>query len=287
MRSLTTDDTIQEFVGSHFREHGVRPVSIRIRRFPGECIVIVEVASQLQKAIELSNKIDAEIPDGFVTVRQIEASSEPTAEAVRSVRDERVTRLIELLDERSRTSQAQPSLRYVEDIEGRLQVATSERHHLVFGRRGVGKTALLLEAKRLVEQRGAYTTWTNVQIIRDLGVYRAFLEVADRLCDLPRIALGDRRRPPRSLSLAESIKDIIRQQSEKKSVELEYVNVLVPQLQQLLALLGEETQSPIFVFLDDLHYLPRDQVPIFLDKLHGVTRDTRVWLKVADRKSVV
>lgn len=284
MHSLTTDDAIEEFARSYFREHGIRPASVRIRRFPGECIVIVEVTSQLQKAIALGNDIDEKIPDGFVTVKQTETSSKPTTDAVRSVRDERVTRLIELLDERSRTSRAQPSLRYVEDIEGRLQVATSERHHLIFGRRGVGKTALLLEAQRLVEQRGAYTTWTNVQTIRNLGVYRAFLEVAGGLCDLPRVALGDRVKPARSLIMAESIKNTIRQQSARESVELESVKVLVPQLQQLLALLSEETQSPVFVFLDDVHYLPRDEVPIFLDKLHGATRDTRVWLKVAGIK---
>ncbi len=42
-----------------------------------------------------------------------------------------------------------------------------------------------------------------------------------------------------------------------------------------------EIQAPIFIFLDDTHYLPFSEVPVFLDYAHAVTRDKPVWLKVA------
>src|ERR1019366_2332722 len=88
------------------------------------------------------------------------------------------------MNARARTSEAQPSLRYVADVAERISLAVAPRHHLVFGRRGVGKTALLLEAKRVVEKQGALTLWVNMHPLRELSKEDAFLTIGLRLCDL-------------------------------------------------------------------------------------------------------
>lgn len=274
---------LEDLVRSHFVNGGVRPVEVRVRAFPGERIVVVEVASQLERAIELGNQLDPQIEDGFVTVRLAHAPDDAASAAgsVTSIRDERVTRLIGLLDARSRTSEAQPSLHYIEDVAGRLQVATAERHHLIFGRRGAGKSALMLEAKAFVERGGAQSVWQNVQTVRKLGAVGAFLTLATRLCDLPISYFGSRTPPPQSVPLARDLKKRISELLSRSGVDASGVALVVPQINSMLRLYCAETQVPIFVFLDDVHYLPYSEVPDFLDLVHAVSRDNPVWLKVA------
>ncbi len=277
---MITPTDIEKQVREYFLEGGIRPVEIKIRRFPGETIVIVEVASQFQRATELGNSIDSEIEDGFVTVRLIKPPEKSETPPVRSVRDERVTRLVSLLDERSRTSEAQPSLRYVEDVEGRLQVATSERHHLIFGRRGAGKSALMLQAKSQLERAGVQTLWVNIQTLRKLGSDGAFLAIAKRFCELPESYFGSNS-SAKSLKTASSLLTEIETLSRKKHPGSEDIERIIPSVNRMLAQFCVETQVPIYLFLDDIHYLTYHSVPDLLDRLHGLSREVPVWLKIA------
>lgn len=278
----TTEQDLESLVRSHFNSAGIRPLSVRVRSFPGERIVVVEVASQLERAVSLGNQLDAQIKDGFVTVRLATDRNE-VAEvgSVGSIRDERVTRLVGLLDARSRTSEAQPSLHYIEDVAGRLQVATAERHHLIFGRRGAGKSALMLEAKARVERGGAQTLWLNVQTVRKLGARGAFLTLASRLCDLPISYLASRTPPPQSVPIARNLKRQVDDLLARSPQEAGGIDLVIPQINALLKLYCAETQVAIYVFLDDVHYLPYSEVPDFLDHAHAISRDNPIWLKVA------
>ncbi len=278
----STEQNLEDLVRSHFINGGVRPVDVRVRNFPGERIVVVEVASQLERAIALGNQLDSQIEDGFVTVRLApERTVTSDAGSVGSVRDERVTRLVGLLDARSRTSEAQPSLHYIEDVAGRLQVATAERHHLIFGRRGAGKSALMLEAKAKVERSGAQTLWLNVQTVRRLGATGAFLTLASRLCDLPISYFASRKPAPQSVSIARDLKRQVDDLLARSAEDAAGIELIIPRLNALLRLYCTETQAPVYVFLDDVHYLPYSEVPDFLDHTHGISRDNPIWLKIA------
>ncbi len=275
---------IEALVRSKFVESGIQPTSVELRRFPGETIVIVEVATQFEKAVSVGSSLDNDIEDGFVTVRFTNTPSGVETAPVGSVRDQRVTKLIEMLDTRSRTSEAQPSLRYLEDVDGRLQVARGHRHHLIFGRRGVGKTALLLETKSLVEREGGLSIWINIQTVRNLGCFRAFLTVVGRICDLVVSTQQHRKTIPRSLRLATQVATNVQAQLDSDEVDSSKVESLLSEVQQLLTCFTVELQSSVFLFLDDIHYLPYREVPRFLDMIHGITRDTTVWIKAAGIK---
>ena len=170
------------------------------------------------------------------------------------------------------------------DATENLNVVLSQRHHLIFGRRGVGKTALMLEAKKILDQRGALTFWINVQPMRRLDALRAFAQVVARICGLPLIVHGNRR----SISLSIKRAEVLFQ----KASELFYapdpidndVARLVPEVQYLLHVFGEEMQQDLFLFLDDIHYLPMKETLQFLDMMHGITRDNNVWIKAAGIK---
>lgn len=274
-----TPEEIKALVTERFRQKGLVPKSIEIRTFPGESIAIVEVASDYDRALEIARTLDSEIPAGFVTVRQFVDQVGPVGHGpVSGVHDLRIAGLIELLSSRERASETQPSLSYVGDAEDRIHLAIAPRHHLVFGRRGVGKTALLLEAQRVVASQGAITLWVNMHPLRDLDSDTAFLTIALRLADLG--VIGARRDAGAARLLGQA-----RQQTEEllfqQSRPSRSISTLVPRLQQAFSRLCAEAGKPIYLFLDDIHYLESKEVPRLLDLLHGVSRDNPVWLKVA------
>jgi hypothetical protein len=69
----------------------------------------------------------------------------------------------------------------VPDIGANVGLITAARHHLVFGRRGAGKTALLLEGKRLIEASGGVTVWLNMHTFRSEDWQTTFLWIANEV----------------------------------------------------------------------------------------------------------
>ena len=281
---MIDESNIRRMVEDGFMSAGLKPVSIQIRTFPGEVIAIVEVDREYQLALTVAQSIDQKIENGFVTVRQVALSGNENKQSVKgvvSVHDERVAALMNILNARSRTSESQPSLRYIKDVDERLSLALSSRHHLVFGRRGVGKTSLLLEAKRVIESLGSNTLWINIQSLRALGASHAFLTVALRLCDLVLGAYAASNASNAGVMASASLRNNVEQRFSAKSQNLTEVALLVPLLQQMVSRFCIQNGTSIFIFLDDIHYLSSSDVPQFLDLLHGITRDNPMWLKVA------
>jgi hypothetical protein len=279
MSQLEESDVLT-LVRDAFAKAEVAVTSSSVRQFPGETIVVVEVPSaSFANALQVASDLD--VPGGFVTVRRSQEVTPTALGRAQSLLDPRVNDLIELLNARSRTSEQQPSLRYIRDAAQTLNIAVSKRHHLIFGRRGVGKTALMVEAKRLVQERGANTFWMNVQTMRSLSAYEAFLTTAARLCDLPGLIHIGKSKPPLSVERAASIKNRISALLSAAKLEHHKVDLLIPEMQEMFQLLGHETQEDMFLFLDDLHYLSMVEQPKFLDKINSITRDNPVWIKAS------
>jgi hypothetical protein len=283
MQNMNAPAEIAEKIRATFARANIATVDIAIRRFPGETIAIVEVnPADFQSALAVASESDDLIPEGFITVRKATARTDKTNHArAKSILDGRVNELIELLNARSRTSEQQPSLRYIRDASHTVNIATSKRHHLIFGRRGVGKTALMLEAKRLLEEKGSLTFWTNIQSIRSLSSSEAFLTTAHRMCDIPESVHLGRSPSPRTVIDAKEIKDRISEILRASKIDQRQVNLLLPKIQQLFKILGQETQADLYLFIDDFHYLATSEQPRFLDMIHSISRDNAIWIKAA------
>jgi hypothetical protein len=280
---MAEDTTTRRLVEREFAAAGIRPVSVQVRSFPGETIAIVEVDSDYERSLAIAQKLDSQIENGFVTVRQVAPKSmrRSNGKSVKDVHDPRVGALLELLSARSRTSETQPSLRFVKDVDERLNLAVSARHQLIFGRRGVGKTSLLLEAKRMLEEGGALVLWVNMHPLRALDAGRAFLTVVSRLCDLMIGAHQGGKASQASIQLISAARAVVEERQFAKAMTYDEASAVVPLVQQAISRFSVETNIQIYIFLDDVHYLHIQQVPLLLDLLHGVTRDNPVWLKVA------
>ena len=155
-RPMDTETIIQ----NGFSEAGIEIQSIERKDYPEESIFVVYVTEDdFDKAAIVGNSLDPELAqkgfNGFVVVRKAEREGKSRLTRLKDgVKDPKATELANLLTARSRTSEVQPSLSYVADTAQNLLTAITPRHHLIFGRRGTGKTALMVEAKQRVKSEG-------------------------------------------------------------------------------------------------------------------------------------
>lgn len=177
---------------------GIVPSSIDVRPYPEETILVAYVdEGDFSRAIKVAAAVDVKFSkrnfSGFVTIRKNEAfeGKISSQKFVRGVLHAKAEDLANLLTARSRTSEIQPSLEYVREASDRLEVILTARNHLVFGRRGAGKTTLMVEAKRRLEDAGHLTVWVNMQTHRHSSPETGTEEVK---CPQP----GENRRKPKT-----------------------------------------------------------------------------------------
>jgi hypothetical protein len=287
-----TMPSTDEWLRSEFAKQGLVVMDVETRAFPQEAHHIVFVRpDDVERALVLGNRL--QLPslgdvDEFVIVRPATTAMLTTAGArsggpIRSVHDERCGELINLVSARSRVSNAQPSLAYVPDVRANFAAVTAARHNLVFGRRGAGKTALLVEAKQQLDSSGSVTAWINIQTYRRETHQRVVLYVLNDMLNalLASHSVDETSQVAISLSTLSARVQALLDADETPD---RLVHDLVPRAQRVLRDYVSVSGRPLFVFLDDFYYLPRSQQPDVLDLLHGFTRDANVWLKVASIK---
>jgi hypothetical protein len=117
--------------------------------------------------------------------------------------------------------------------------------------------------------------------LRSLGVGSAFLTVALKICDLLLSQIDSVRGSRVGFDALRNLRAGIEQRFSASKIGLHEISNIVPLLQQECSRFCLQSQKTIFLFIDDIHYLPSTDVPKFLDLLHGVTRDNAVWMKIA------
>lgn len=269
---------------------GIVPAEIRERTFPGEhwFVVLVpsdqvalgqSVAGELESAISRTAK-DSETAF-VVTFRPVADEQLPDAQPSSRGRlfDPKVGQLIQLLEARSRTSDALPSLRYVEDPRASLSAVCASRHHLIFGRRGVGKTALLLEAKRWAETHGHAVAWANAHAVRELDDVAASASIAEVILGAVAQHGGTSSSEvfERVRFLAGEIGKLRRTSHPKRSA----LTHLIPSINTALRSALRAGTVRLYAFIDDFYLLPQQIQPQVLDYLAAMLRDADGWLKVA------
>ncbi len=286
---MTNIDPLLKQIKREFSDRSIPVSNVSAREFPDEVIVIVTTPkSHLNSAAELGNKLDSLFAEhsvrGFISVKV--ADSERFNEEVthgRGVKSREASAFVALLAERARTSLIQPSLSYISDTATNLSKVMTSRHHIVFGRRGAGKTSLLLESRRNLVDQGHIAIWINLQTFRSEGIHRALLWIIDEYVTVVEELFSRKSETPTALQAALSLRGKVKRLLDGASpAELtESVPLLIPTLRQAIKKLSQSTDRRVYIFLDDFHYMPRDEQPLLLDLLHGAVRDIDAWLKIA------
>ena len=276
----------ETFIQNRFSEVGIEIQSIERKDYPGESIFVVHTTEDdFDRAARVGNTLDHELAaqgfDGFVAVRKAEREVKSVITRLKDgIKDPKATELVNLLTARSRTSEVQPSLSYVPDTAQNILTAITPRHHLIFGRRGTGKTALMLEAKHRVESKGSLTSWINIHTHSRESAERIFVWICLDVCEQMQIFYSQKESIPRSLTLISKLRDDTDSLLAKQEISADEVGRFVPYMQRIIRRFADTSATQFYIFLDDLHYLPSAEQPKLLDLVHSAVRDSDAWLKV-------
>ena len=280
---IDTEATIH----NRFSEAGIEIQSIERKDYPEESVFVVYVTEDnFDSAIIVGNSLDPELSqtgfNGFVVVRKADRKIKSTRNRLKDgVKDPKAQELANLLIARARTSERQPSLSYVADAAQNILTAVTPRHHLIFGRRGTGKTALMVEAKRRIESEGYLSYWINIHTHRGGSANRIFMWICHGVCEQMQVFYSKKQRIPQFLSLISKLQDDTNKLRAEKEICADEVSRLVPYMQNIIRQFTDTNVTQFYIFLDDLHYLPSAEQPKLLDLIHGAVRDSDAWLKVA------
>ncbi len=282
-----TQSEAESMVRSRFATEGVELVDLIVRRYPEETIFVASVAAEvLEQAATVGNRLDHELSaqglNGFVTVRQtVSLSGHASGKQVSGAHDPRATQLVQLLQSRSRASETQPSLSYVRDSVANITKATTARHHLIFGRRGAGKTALLAEAKAQVESAGDLVVWINLQPHRWSSMERVVASVLRGIADAVQTHYIGLNHAPSVAAEAARLSQELERSLAEEDIPTKYIRQIIPRMQTFIQKFCNSTGLQVFVFLDDFYFIPRQSQVDLLDLIHAAVRDSNAWLKIA------
>lgn len=259
----------------------VSDADVKIREFPDEYFVVVTTDQATAATVEtLTGQIQEAVartaasPVAAVTVlvRVNEQPRDVVKEEPRRrgrLADPRVDQLIRLLEARSRTSITVPSLQYKEDPRASVDSAAAARNHIIFGRRGVGKTALLLEVRRAVEARGDCEQWVNAQVYRHLSPGEAYVGVISDMLS----TINSRLSPGPTAHEIQGLRDALKHAEDPGK--------LIPSVNSLLRDVLMPDVLAMYLFIDDFYLYPLKFQAELLDKFASTFRDCNAWIKIA------
>lgn len=182
------------------------------------------------------------------------------------------TVITESLTVSSSTFGAEFLSRYIRSVFGAEDQVIAQSNHLVFGRRGSGKSSLLLYALHTLKVEGVPYAWIAMQTYEGRSDFDVIVDVFIEL--LRQVLSID----PASTEI-ESLLDQLSKMGNSLELEREF-DLLVPKIRRSLAPLTQQ-KDRIVIFLDDIHVLSSHLQALLLSKLYAVSRDNRIFLKIS------
>jgi hypothetical protein len=281
----------KEHINRHLNEVGIAVKGIEERPFPGERWLVVyvpadslvaaqSIAGEIENGLNASSQAN-ETPFSLV-FRPYSEEAPAIAETERRGRlaGAKFDQLIQLLEARSRTSDALPSLKYVEDPRASLAAVAASRHQFIYGRRGVGKTAILLEAKRLAERKGDVTIWLNAHTFRGIDAPTAYLRISDAIFN-SLLKHGGTSQAEAFIKLREESDRIHSFLEAGRTVTKSEISRMLPGQNAALRSVLRRDLMRLNIYIDDFYFFPTKDQPYLLDYSFGLLRDCDGWLKIA------
>jgi hypothetical protein len=155
--------------------------------------------------------------------------------------------------------------------------------HVVLGRRGVGKSTLLLRAIELLRESAAIVAVVDVQAYSSLADNDLFREV---LQDVIAALIEDASR-------VSDTRNIVIETSELDAIRFELANgrlapgAAIPRIKRCVQSITRATKNSVYLFLDDFHLIGWEWQPKLLHLLHGAFKGADGWIKVAGIRSLL
>ncbi len=168
--------------------------------------------------------------------------------------------------------------RYIPSVFGAEEQVLSEANHIIFGRRGSGKSSLMLFALMKREAANQANVWLDLQVYQGRSEPQVISDVLwDLLNQLPTL-------PSHSTMVEDVGKKLRALSTQHEQPDIAEIRRLLPDVRRALSAIAREGTA-IFVYLDDLHVLPLEIQPQLLGILNSIARGSGMYLKVSSIES--
>lgn len=159
--------------------------------------------------------------------------------------------------------------RYTPSVANAESQIVASANHIVYGRRGAGKSMLLLYALHERINEKTPSIWIDLQVYSQRNDDEA---IADILVEIMHQS-------------SEITKDVSNYEPliaklQKPEIDETQIRNLLPQMRRVLGYFGKSGQD-LFIFLDDFHVLAKGIQPKVLDILYAISRGNQLFLKVS------
>lgn len=164
--------------------------------------------------------------------------------------------------------------RYTPSVTGLEKDVVLQTNHIVYGRRGSGKSSLLAFAMHNLRSEQKPFCWIAMQ------TYSARLDhqaIASVLSEIFSEAAQHSEMPSDFLSLAHELLSL--GESDNESLVAVRLARMVPRMRKILGILSEKNSFTIF--LDDIHVLGYSLQPELLSVVYSLTRGNNAYIKVS------
>jgi hypothetical protein len=158
------------------------------------------------------------------------------------------------------------------------QTIAQPANHIILGRRGVGKSSLVLLGVRRLTVSGHVPIWIDLQPYRARKDPGAVIEI---LREILRLAV--RATQPTNQSLVEA-QAVLDKAADRRSPSARHVQILLPQIRQHIRDFTQASHKQVYVFLDDAHLPSMELQPFLFDAVHSVLKGAGGWINVAGVK---
>lgn len=164
--------------------------------------------------------------------------------------------------------------RYIRSVSGAEEQILAKSNNIVLGRRGSGKSSLLLYALHHHKMGIGPYSWTTLQTYEGRRDFAVIVDVfIDILSQLEAQVAASYT--PEIGQLISSIEAILESDDMQSKLDL-----IVPRARRVLGRLSKSL-GPIFIFLDDLHVIGENIQPLLLSKVYSIARDNNIFLKIS------
>lgn len=164
--------------------------------------------------------------------------------------------------------------RYIRSVSGDEEQIVSQSNHIVYGRRGAGKSSLLAYLMHNLRQSDSPYAWVDIQTYSGRDDISTVSEV---LID---IIIQLQKYPASQSNLSSFISNLDSILDKDETESIEYLDRLLPRIRRTFGEIAS-TYGSVFIFLDDLHVISEKLQPILLDKLYSICRGNRIFLKIS------
>lgn len=159
--------------------------------------------------------------------------------------------------------------RYTRSVSGAESQIVATANHVVLGRRGAGKSMLLLYAWHERKHLSLPSVWIDMQVYSGRDDDEVISDVLREILEQTGVLLKE----------SELHRDLITK-LRSQDISRAKIRRLLPDLRRLLGRFAANGQD-LFIFLDDFHVVGRSLQPLLLDMIYSCARGNRIFIKLS------